>query len=139
MRYFITYVVSGAAISMYTHTGTHIDALNHFGLRGEVWNGFKADDHLGDRGWRRTGVEKFPPIVARGVLVDEDDAVLRLRHDIGVVQLGARLAQRLRRARCRTRRHRARPLAARHVRVKQVRTMVFRKNKPCAIKEMSPG
>lgn len=61
---------TGDAVSMYTHTGTHIDALNHFGLRGEVWNGFKADDHLGDRGWRRTGVEKFPPIVARGVLVD---------------------------------------------------------------------
>lgn len=61
---------TGDAISMYTHTGTHIDALNHFGLSGEVWNGFKADDHLGDRGWRKTGVEKFPPIVARGVLID---------------------------------------------------------------------
>jgi kynurenine formamidase len=55
---------------MYTHTGTHIDALNHFGLRGEIWNGFRSDEHLGDRGWRKGGVEKFPPIVARGVLVD---------------------------------------------------------------------
>jgi kynurenine formamidase len=61
---------TGDAISMYTHTGTHIDALNHFGLHGEVWNGFRADEHLGDRGWRKTGVEKFPPIVARGVLID---------------------------------------------------------------------
>jgi kynurenine formamidase len=61
---------TGDAISMYTHTGTHIDALNHFGVSGEVWNGFKADEHLGDRGWRKTGVEKFPPIVARGVLID---------------------------------------------------------------------
>jgi kynurenine formamidase len=61
---------TGDAISMYTHTGTHIDALNHFGVFGEVWNGFKADDHLGDRGWRKTGVEKFPPIVGRGVLID---------------------------------------------------------------------
>ncbi len=61
---------TGDAVSMYTHTGTHIDALNHFGLHGEVWNGFTADEHLGDRGWRRAGVEKFPPIVARGVLVD---------------------------------------------------------------------
>lgn len=61
---------TGDAISMYTHTGTHIDALNHFGLNGAVWNGFRADEHLGDRGWRRAGVEKFPPIVARGVLID---------------------------------------------------------------------
>jgi kynurenine formamidase len=61
---------TGDAVSMYTHTGTHIDALNHFGLNGAVWNGFKAQEHLGDRGWRRAGVEKYPPIVARGVLID---------------------------------------------------------------------
>jgi kynurenine formamidase len=61
---------TGDAVSMYTHTGTHIDALNHFGLHGEIWNGFKADEHLGDQGWRKGGVEQFPPIVARGVLVD---------------------------------------------------------------------
>lgn len=45
---------TGDAVSMYTHTGTHIDALNHFGLHGEIWNGFAADDHLGDRGWATT-------------------------------------------------------------------------------------
>ena len=61
---------TGDAVSMYTHTGTHIDALNHFGLHGKVWNGFTADEHLGDRGWRKAGVEKFPAIVARGVLID---------------------------------------------------------------------
>ena len=61
---------TGDAISMYTHTGTHIDALNHFGLNGAVWNGFTADEHLGDQGWRKAGVEKFPPIIARGVLID---------------------------------------------------------------------
>ena len=61
---------TGAAVSMYTHTGTHIDALVHFGLNGEVWNGFSADDHLGDRGWRMGGAEALPPIVARGVLLD---------------------------------------------------------------------
>ncbi|BCS31787.1 polyketide cyclase [Luteitalea sp. TBR-22] len=61
---------TGDAVSMYTHTGTHIDALNHFGLRGAIWNGFTADQHLGDRGWRKAGVEQFPPIVARGVLID---------------------------------------------------------------------
>ena len=61
---------TGAAVSMYTHTGTHIDALVHFGLDGKVYNGFLAREHLGDRGWRVAGAENIPPIVARGVLID---------------------------------------------------------------------
>ncbi len=61
---------TGDAISMYTHTGTHIDTLNHFGLHGEMYNGFEADTHLGDQGWKKGGAEKFPPIVSRGVLLD---------------------------------------------------------------------
>lgn len=61
---------TGDAISLYTHMGTHIDALNHFGLNGEIYNGFKADDHLGDQGWKKTGAETIPPIIARGVLID---------------------------------------------------------------------
>ena len=61
---------SGAAISMYTHMGTHIDALNHFGLDGRIWNGFRADEHLGDRGWTRASAGAIPPIIARGVLID---------------------------------------------------------------------
>ena len=55
---------------MYAHTGTHIDALNHFGLNGKVYNEFSADEHLGDHGWTKTGAETIPPIVARGVLID---------------------------------------------------------------------
>ena len=46
---------TGAAVSMYTHMGTHIDALNHFGLNGKIWNGFSAHQHLGDRGWNVAG------------------------------------------------------------------------------------
>ncbi|MCP1446560.1 kynurenine formamidase [Pseudomonas sp. GGS8] len=61
---------SGSAVSMYAHMGTHIDALNHFGLDGKIWNGFRADQHLGDRGWNVTGAEKLPPIIARGVMID---------------------------------------------------------------------
>lgn len=61
---------SGAAISMYTHMGTHIDALNHFGLNNEIWNGYSASEHLGDRGWKVSGAETIPPIIARGVLID---------------------------------------------------------------------
>ncbi|WP_219117252.1 cyclase family protein [Janthinobacterium sp. UMAB-56] len=61
---------TGSAVSMYAHMGTHIDALNHFGLNGKIWNGFTEEQHLGDRGWTVTGAEKLPPIVARGVLID---------------------------------------------------------------------
>lgn len=61
---------TGDAVSMYTHMGTHIDALNHFGLKGQIWNGFSAKDHLGDRGWKKAGAETIPPIIARGVMLD---------------------------------------------------------------------
>lgn len=61
---------SGSAFTMYAHTGTHIDALSHFGLNGRIWNGFSADEHLGDRGWQRAGAETIPTIIARGVLID---------------------------------------------------------------------
>jgi kynurenine formamidase len=61
---------SGDAISMYTHCGTHIDTLNHFGYHGEIFNGFRADEHLGSRAWRVCGAEKHPPMLARGVLLD---------------------------------------------------------------------
>jgi kynurenine formamidase len=61
---------TGDAISMYTHMGTHIDALNHFGLNGKIWNGFTADEHLSDKGWKKTGAETIPAIIARGILID---------------------------------------------------------------------
>lgn len=61
---------TGDAISMYTHMGTHIDALNHFGLNGKIWNGFTPEKHLGDKGWQKTGAETIPPIIARGLMID---------------------------------------------------------------------
>ena len=61
---------SGDAISMYTHRGTHIDTFNHFGYNGEIFNGFTARDHLGSRAWQKCGPEKYPPIFARGILLD---------------------------------------------------------------------
>jgi kynurenine formamidase len=61
---------SGDSISMYTHCGTHIDTLNHFGYNGTIFNGFTAEQHLGSRAWEKCGAEKHPPILARGVLLD---------------------------------------------------------------------
>jgi kynurenine formamidase len=89
---------SGDAISMYTHCGTHIDTLNHFGYNGRLWNGFDADTHLGSRHWMCCGAEKQPPIIARGVLLDvaglHDVAVLPQSHAVGRADLeGAAKAQ----------------------------------------------
>jgi kynurenine formamidase len=61
---------SSDGFSMSIHTGTHLDTLNHFGLEGKIWNGVRADEGVRDRGWTKSGADKYPPIVARGVLLD---------------------------------------------------------------------
>lgn len=57
-------------IEMTTHVGTHIDALGHCSIGDRLYNGFSADEVVGDRGLTHLGVEHIPPIVARGVLLD---------------------------------------------------------------------
>src|SRR5713101_4094562 len=59
---------SGDCVSMFTHCGTHLDALNHFGYHGKIWNGFDAARHLGSRHWMVAGADKQPAIIARGLL-----------------------------------------------------------------------
>lgn len=61
---------SGDCISMYTHTGTHVDALNHMGYGKTVWNCFTEEQHLGARHWHVAGADRHPPVIARGVLID---------------------------------------------------------------------
>ncbi|MEP9362795.1 cyclase family protein [Nocardioides sp. CN2-186] len=61
---------SGDVVFMYTHTGTHIDSLNHFGVDGQIYNGFSPEEHLGSRGWTKGGAETIPPIITRGVMLD---------------------------------------------------------------------
>lgn len=61
---------SADSISMFTHCGTHLDSLNHYGYGARIWNGFSADDHLGSLHWTVAGAQRHPPIIARGILVD---------------------------------------------------------------------
>jgi kynurenine formamidase len=59
------------AISLGTHTGTHIDALSHFSCGGKLYGGRNAatcQDYTA--GMAELGVETVAPIVRRGVLVD---------------------------------------------------------------------
>ena len=64
------YSYCGDSMSLYTHCGTHIDTLNHLGHWGCFWNGWTADEKLGSRHWTVGGTDKYPPIMARGVLLD---------------------------------------------------------------------
>ena len=64
------YSYCGDSIHLYTHCGTHVDTLNHLGHHGMFWNGWTADKDLGSRIWKKGGLDKYPPIIARGVLLD---------------------------------------------------------------------
>lgn len=64
------YSYAGDSIALYTHCGTHIDALNHRGYYGLFWNGWSAATDLGSRHWLKGGVEHYPPIISRAVLLD---------------------------------------------------------------------
>lgn len=82
---------SADAISMFTHCGTHLDTLNHYGYGTRIWNDFDADERLGSLHWTVAGADKQPPIIARGVLIDVARAhgvdVLPDSYGIGVADL----------------------------------------------------
>ncbi len=61
---------SAEVVSFFSHTGTHMDALSHIGYRGSIWNNFNQDEYLGSRHWEKCGVDNFPYIVGRGLLID---------------------------------------------------------------------
>jgi kynurenine formamidase len=85
------------SISMFTHCGTHVDTLNHFGYHGTIWNGFTAREHLGSTHWKVAGPDAHPPVIARGVLLDvasaHDQTVLPESFAIGPEELEATAAR----------------------------------------------
>ena len=52
------------------HVGTHVDALGHFTIADEMYNGHSAQAAIGDWGLERLGIEQAPPIITRAVLLD---------------------------------------------------------------------
>ncbi len=56
-------------ITMGGHSGTHIDALNHFSCAGKLFGGVDYEQAAGT-GVRPHSVDTVPPVVRRGVLVD---------------------------------------------------------------------
>ena len=76
---------TGDSVAFYTHTGTHVDTLNHFSYDNKVWNNFSAEKDLG-RVWNIGGADKHPPTIARGVLLDipATQGVDQLPDDYGI-------------------------------------------------------
>jgi len=58
------------ALLMSTHSGTHLDSLNHLGYGEKIFNGFEASQYLGNKGWTKAGADTVPPIITRGILID---------------------------------------------------------------------
>lgn len=61
--------VAEDTVVMPLHIGTHVDALCHAWYDDKLYNGYLGDT-IGSTGAARLGVEKMPPIVTRGVLLD---------------------------------------------------------------------
>jgi kynurenine formamidase len=56
-------------VTMATHGSTHVDALSHIWYGGSLYNGFSSNE-VRSSGAARNGIDKIPPIVGRGVLLD---------------------------------------------------------------------
>ena len=50
--------------------GPQIDGLGHIGIDHVYYNGFKDNEFAAADGLKKLGIEKLPPMVARGVLLD---------------------------------------------------------------------
>jgi kynurenine formamidase len=57
-------------MEMTMHVGTHIDALGHFTIGDEMYNGYSAEESVGNWGLERLGIEQSPPIITRAVILD---------------------------------------------------------------------
>ncbi|MDX1762343.1 MAG: cyclase family protein, partial [Christiangramia sp.] len=54
----------------WTGVGSQINGLAHYGKNNVHYNGHKVEDFLTVTGVKKLGLEKLPPIVTRGVLLD---------------------------------------------------------------------
>ena len=57
-------------VVMPLHIGTHVDALCHAWYDDKLYNGYLGDTIRSTSGAARLGVDKMPPVVTRGVLLD---------------------------------------------------------------------
>ena len=80
------------SVVMPLHIGTHVDALCHAWYDDKLYNGYLGDTIRSTSGAGRLGVEKMPPLVTRGILLDLvrlKGRVLANGESIGVADLQA--------------------------------------------------
>lgn len=75
-------------VIMPLHIGTHLDALCHAWCDGRMFNNYSENTMRSTSGATRLGVEKLPPAVTRGVLLDLVALRGRTLHDGEVVSRG---------------------------------------------------
>jgi kynurenine formamidase len=69
------YSAQNMRIAMSDHSGTHIDQLNHVGIKqanGEylIYNGTSNSEVIDTFGTKKLGIENMPPLITRGILID---------------------------------------------------------------------
>ena len=57
-------------LNCWTGIGTQLDGLGHIGVADRYYNGLKWSEFATMGGLKKLGIEKIPPMVARGVLLD---------------------------------------------------------------------
>lgn len=57
-------------MTLWMGIGSQIDGLGHMGIEHRYYNGNHASDFVTPSGLTKLGIEKLPPIVSRGVLID---------------------------------------------------------------------
>lgn len=58
------------SVVMPLHIGTHLDALCHVWCEDQLYNGHPGTGTTSTAGAKKCGIEKLPPIVTRGLLLD---------------------------------------------------------------------
>lgn len=57
-------------VNAWTGVGTQLNGIGHIGIDNVYYNGNKATDFVTVEGVKKLGIEKVPPIVTRGVVLD---------------------------------------------------------------------
>lgn len=57
-------------VTAWTGVGTQLNGIGHIGIDNVYYNGYKAADFVTVEGVKKLGIEKVPPIVTRGVVLD---------------------------------------------------------------------
>ncbi len=67
------FTMNDELIVAWTGVGTQLNGVGHIGIDHVYYNGHHAKDFVTVRGVKKLGLEKTPPIVTRGILIDMAD------------------------------------------------------------------